>query len=271
MGKAGGIIALISGVFAVIAAIVTLLVGGVGAAVDAKEAGSILAYGWLGLGSAFLVIVFGAIAIFRSNVGAFSLLVLSLVGAVVGGTIVGICMALAFVGGILAAIGSKDAATGKRDLWPWSGLPLGVVLAVTIAKATAQAVPLAAPALAHVGAASPPPLAAASEAVPSSAVVTTAAQAEPVAEEKSPADIAAGEFEAADKVLNHVYQQAMTARGDAEKSALRDAQRAWIKQRDSECEEDQSAGIGPNSAGALEAMSCRTRMTQERTTELRAL
>jgi hypothetical protein len=148
MGKAGGIIGLIAGIFAVIAALATLAVGGFGSAFEAKGAEAIVNFGWLGLVAAFLVIVAGAVSIFNPGVGAFGLLFLSLVGAILGGTFVAICFALALLGGVVAAFGAKNMHTQKRQLWPWGGLVLGVIvsiaLAVNMAEGSATATAVAA-------------------------------------------------------------------------------------------------------------------------------
>ena len=53
MKKAGGIIALIAGIFGVLAAIFTLLVGGAGAAFEAEGADTIIGLGWGGFCSPF--------------------------------------------------------------------------------------------------------------------------------------------------------------------------------------------------------------------------
>lgn len=125
MGKAGGIVGLIAGIFGVGAALFTLLMGGAGVAFDATGFDRIIAYGWWGVGAAFMVIVSGAIAIFNGAVGAFGLLAFSLIGALLGGTAVAIALALGALGGVLAAIGAK-----KR--WPWAGLLAGLAVAVPV-------------------------------------------------------------------------------------------------------------------------------------------
>lgn len=125
MGKAGGIVGLIAGIFGVGAALFTLLMGGAGAAFDAAGFDRIIAYGWWGVAAAFMVIVFGAVAIFNGAVGAFGLLAFSLIGAVLGGTAVAIALALGALGGVLAAIGAKK-------WWPWAGLLAGLAVAVPI-------------------------------------------------------------------------------------------------------------------------------------------
>lgn len=125
MGKAGGIVGLIAGMFGVGAALFTLLMGGAGAAFDATGFDRIIAYGWWGVAAAFMVIVFGAVSIFNGAVGAFGLLAFSLIGAVLGGTAVAIALALGVLGGALAAVGAK-----KR--WPWAGLLAGLAVSVPI-------------------------------------------------------------------------------------------------------------------------------------------
>lgn len=135
MGKTGGIVGLIGGIFAAMAAVFTLTIGGVGAAFEAKQAGAIVDFGWYGLASSFLVIVFAAVAITKPSVGSFGLLVMSAVGAVVGGSFVAICLVLAWLGGVLAAIGVRSG-TGTRVLWQWTGLPIGIIAAIAIALAS---------------------------------------------------------------------------------------------------------------------------------------
>ncbi|MDP3408236.1 hypothetical protein [Bosea sp. (in: a-proteobacteria)] len=110
MRKAGGIIALIAGVFAVIAAIFTLLIGGTASAFEAKGADTVVMLGWGGVAFSFLTIVLGAVCITAtSRWPAFLLIVCSLAGAVLGGTLVAIFMALALAGGVLGVFG-KGAA-----------------------------------------------------------------------------------------------------------------------------------------------------------------
>lgn len=105
MRKAGGIIALIAGIFAVFAAGATLFTGGLGAAFDAEGADTIVLLGWGGVVFAFLTIVLGAVAIGAKGRTSGILIVLcAIAGAVLGGTLVAIFMALAGIGGLLAAI-----------------------------------------------------------------------------------------------------------------------------------------------------------------------
>ena len=103
MRKAGGIIALVAGILSVFAAIFTLFVGGIGGALEAEGAETVIGLGWGGVFFSFMVIVLGAVIIGRQ--GKFScilLMVSAIAGAVLGGTIVAIFMALALMGGIIA-------------------------------------------------------------------------------------------------------------------------------------------------------------------------
>jgi hypothetical protein len=109
MQKAGGIIALIAGVFGVIAAGVTLLVGGIGSAAHSDGYSTVIGLGWGGLGFSFLTIILGAVAMgTRSRLPGVLLIVCSLAGAILGGTFVALFMALSFIGGIVAVIGTKS-------------------------------------------------------------------------------------------------------------------------------------------------------------------
>jgi hypothetical protein len=101
MKKAGGIIALIAGIFSVIAALITLLFGGIGSALNA-----VIGLGWGGVIFSFLTIVLAAIALgVISRVPGILLVISSLAGVILGGTLVAIFMALSFIGGILIIIG----------------------------------------------------------------------------------------------------------------------------------------------------------------------
>lgn len=110
MRKAGGIIALIAGIFAVFAAGFTLLVGGVAGAVEAENASMVIGLGWGGVLFSFLTIVLGAVAMgAKSRMPGVLLILCAIAGAILGGTFVAIFMALALIGGILALFGGKSA------------------------------------------------------------------------------------------------------------------------------------------------------------------
>ena len=107
MKTAGGIIAIIAGIFGVMAAIFTLLIGGLGEAFEADGSGMISMLGWGGLLFAFLTIVLGAVALgTRSRWNGGLIISASLIGALLGGTFVAITMLLALIGGILVLAGS---------------------------------------------------------------------------------------------------------------------------------------------------------------------
>jgi hypothetical protein len=114
MKKAGGLIALIAGIFAVFAAGATLLLGGTGAAFEMKDADLIL---WLGVGglvSSFAVIVLGALSMnARSRIPPAMLMAVAVIGAIVGGTFVAVFMALALVGALLALISDYPPAMAQ--------------------------------------------------------------------------------------------------------------------------------------------------------------
>jgi hypothetical protein len=108
MKKAGGIIALIAGIFGVFAAGVTLFLGGVTTAMEAEGASTVVGLGWGGVAFSFLTIVLGAVAMgAKGRLPGVLLIIAALCGAVLGGTLVAVFMALALIGGILALFGNK--------------------------------------------------------------------------------------------------------------------------------------------------------------------
>jgi hypothetical protein len=108
MKKAGGIIAIIAGIFGIFAAGATLLMGGVAAAVEAEGGNTVIGLGWGGVVFSFLAIVFGAIAMgAKTKKPGVLLIISSIAGAILGGTLVAIFMVLSLIGGILATIGTK--------------------------------------------------------------------------------------------------------------------------------------------------------------------
>jgi hypothetical protein len=112
MQKTGGIIGLIAGIFGVPAAAITLLMGGMASAFQADGASTVVGLGWGGILFSFLCIIFGAVAMgSESRIPGALLTLCAIAGAILGGTLVAVCMALAFVGGVLATMGAK-----KRSL-----------------------------------------------------------------------------------------------------------------------------------------------------------
>lgn len=111
MKKAGGIIALVAGIFGTFSAMVTLLVGGAATAFNASGAGTVVGLGWGGVCFSFLVIIFGAVAIgAKGKLPGILLIISSILGAILGGTLVAVFMVLSLIGGILATIGAKKKA-----------------------------------------------------------------------------------------------------------------------------------------------------------------
>ena len=79
---------------------------------------------------------------------------------------------------------------------------------------------------------------------------------------------AADAYKAADKVLNQVYQNLVAKLDDEEKAQLKEAQTAWLKYRDTNCDfvADQYKG------GTMRPMiyaGCLADVTKNRTSELR--
>jgi len=110
MKKAGGIIALIAGIFGIFAAGATLFIGGIGGAFEADGASTVVGLGWGGVIFSFIVIILGAIAIgAKGKVPGILLIIGSIAGAILGGTLVAVFMVLSLIGGILAVVGTKKA------------------------------------------------------------------------------------------------------------------------------------------------------------------
>jgi hypothetical protein len=108
MQKTGGIIGLIAGIFGVPTAAITLLIGGMASAFQTDGASTVVGLGWGGILFSFLCIILGAVAMgSESRVPGALLTLCAIAGAILGGTLVAVCMALAFVGGVLATMGAK--------------------------------------------------------------------------------------------------------------------------------------------------------------------
>ena len=84
-------------------------------------------------------------------------------------------------------------------------------------------------------------------------------------------DCAGKEYKQADVELNRVYKQLISKLGDeGHKAALKNAQQAWIRYRDTNCEYEGYLNRGGTIYPVIYT-GCLTRMTKERTTELREL
>lgn len=104
----------------------------------------------------------------------------------------------------------------------------------------------------------------------------TTASSAPEPHEPDPLTLAVEGYETADKLLNEAYQAARVSMADSERTALRDQQREWIKQRDTECSEESIVasykdGAPGGSASTLEIVGCKTTMTKDRTKQLLTL
>nr|AIA13622.1 Protein of unknown function (DUF1311) [uncultured bacterium] len=84
-------------------------------------------------------------------------------------------------------------------------------------------------------------------------------------------DCAGKEYEAADAELNKAYQQLMSKLDDeGHKTALKEAQLAWIKYRDANCDFESYLNRGGTIYPIVNA-GCRTGMTINRTKELQEM
>lgn len=110
MRKSGGVVALIAGLLGFIAAVFTLVVGGIGSNFNADAGDTIIGLGWSGILICFLIIVLGAIAMnAKTFIPGILIIVSSIFGAIYGGTLVAVLMILALVGGVLACM--SDGST----------------------------------------------------------------------------------------------------------------------------------------------------------------
>jgi uncharacterized protein YecT (DUF1311 family) len=94
---------------------------------------------------------------------------------------------------------------------------------------------------------------------------------EPCADAQSQADMNicwGKEYKAADATLNQVYRQLFAKLDDEQKAQLKNAQNAWLKYRDANCEfvADQYKG---GSMRPMIAAICLADVTHNRTTELK--
>jgi len=151
MVKAGGIIGIIAGVMGIIAAFITLFFGGVASFFGGSSAGgeTVVWLGWGGILFSFLVVIFAALSFAKPKVSGIALILSSVGGIFLGGTIVAIFMGLSLISGILVAIGGRKtlgsggdvlnkAETGqdKGSRWKktlvYSGIAVGVIIVLAI-------------------------------------------------------------------------------------------------------------------------------------------
>lgn len=143
MGKAGGIMAIIGGIFGMLAGFATLFLGGLGGAVGAEGAGTVVSFGMAGIGASLLTVVSGGISLAKPRMGGIGSIVLSLFGIILGGTLVAMCLALGLIGGILAVLEKpKPDANGnaeparRRWLALTGSLVGGLTLAISVGSLT---------------------------------------------------------------------------------------------------------------------------------------
>jgi hypothetical protein len=87
------------------------------AAFKAEGSGTVIGLGWGGVIFSFAVIILGAVALGATGrVPAILLIVCSVLGAILGGTLVAIFMVLALAGGVLAAIGTRKPEAASAEL-----------------------------------------------------------------------------------------------------------------------------------------------------------
>ncbi len=115
MKKASGIIGLIGGILGFLAAVITLMTGGLVAGLESvtgesNEASTMIAqFGLVGVVGSFLTIIFSALMFNAKNSLMPILLVLSgIAGAIFGGTLVAVCMVLCILAGIIGFIGVRQ-------------------------------------------------------------------------------------------------------------------------------------------------------------------
>lgn len=117
MRKAGGIAAIIAGVFGVLAAFLTLAFGSFGSAFQISQARLVVYLGWDGLVFSFLVIILGTVSLSaRSRWPSVFLVLCAICGIVLGGTFVAVFMALALIGGLLGLFAENPAGDGSSSL-----------------------------------------------------------------------------------------------------------------------------------------------------------
>lgn len=77
------------------------------------------------------------------------------------------------------------------------------------------------------------------------------------------------DYETADAALNAVYKRLSEKLSADDKTKLAVAERAWIKRRDKECDEETAESVG-GSIHPMEVSACLTEKTKARTGDLKA-
>jgi hypothetical protein len=119
MRIAGGILALVASVGGTIGGFITVFFGAVGkvgsdfiqSGEAANQSVTIMTLGWLGILASFLALILGIVVLCsKSQTPAWILLVCSILGIVLGGTLVAFFMILAVLGAIFALVGGKKVS-----------------------------------------------------------------------------------------------------------------------------------------------------------------
>ena len=117
MRQAGGIIAIIAGTLAVLAAGFTLAVGGLGSALEVDGAGTAVMRGLGGALFSLLAIALGAAVLLavETRLVAVLMILCAVGGAVLGGNAVATFMIPVLIGGVLALFDKKKPARRQAD------------------------------------------------------------------------------------------------------------------------------------------------------------
>lgn len=131
MIKAGSIIGIIAGLLGVLAGFVTLFFGGLTTAFSMSGADTVVGLGWGGIVFSMLVVIYGAIASSKPKAGATGLILSSIGGIILGGTLVAILLVLSLVaGGMVALAKSKDVLEAQHR---WQGVAIASIFPVVFA------------------------------------------------------------------------------------------------------------------------------------------
>ncbi|MCF8150006.1 MAG: DUF4352 domain-containing protein [Burkholderiaceae bacterium] len=135
MIKAGGILAIIAGLLGLLAGVVTLFMGGLGAAFSADGAGMIVGMGWGGILFSLLVVVYGATAFAAPRAGATGLALSAIAGMALGGMLVAILMVPALIAAVMVWFGKAKLEAGQQPVASghWKGMAAAAVAPILAA------------------------------------------------------------------------------------------------------------------------------------------
>ena len=136
MRKSGGIVALIAGLLGLVAAVITLLLGGISSIFNTDAGSTVLGLGWNGVFICFFIIVLGSVAMNAKNfIPGILIVITSIFGVIYGGTLVAISMILAFIGGVLACMNDGNSAMVEIESQDAKSNVLSLIKIVVIAIA----------------------------------------------------------------------------------------------------------------------------------------